>query len=56
MKSLPRYVLGWMIQQRFIKVVINHNGQGNHQGNELFPSMVTNFLCGIYNYGQKYLP
>ena len=55
MKSLPWFVLGWMIQQRFVNEVIEHNGQGNHRGNTPFPSMVTNLLYGIYECGQKYL-
>ena len=28
MKPLPRSVLGWMMQQRSVKEVIKHKGQG----------------------------
>jgi len=38
MKSLPRSVLGWMLQEMFVKEVIEQNGQGNHQENALIPS------------------
>ena len=55
MKSLPRSILGWMIQQRPMKEVIKKNGQGYHQGNNFFPSMVANLLYGIYNCVQNYL-
>lgn len=47
MKSLPRFVVGWMIQQRSVKEVIKHNGKGYHQGNTQFPSGVANLLTGF---------
>jgi len=56
MKSLLRFVLGWVKKQRSIKEVIKHNGQRNHQGNTPIPRMVTNLLCRIYDYKQNYLP
>jgi len=39
-KSLPRFVLGWVKQKRSIKEVIKHNGQRNHQRNTPLPSGV----------------
>ena len=56
MKSLPRSILGWMIQQRIFKKVIKHNGQGNQQGNIVLPNGVSNLLYGIYGCSQKYFP
>lgn len=56
MKSLPRSVLGWVIQQRFVKEVFKHKGQGNHKGNTPFPNGVANLLYDIYDYRHKYLP